>query len=238
MSWFSTKGKITTTKEYRVVIIKNGPYIVKGGLPINRVKVIFDEQDNPVDYEVVETYPQKPAYSLCRCGQSKTRPFCDGTHTRIQFTGKETASREPFSVAARKLVGRKLILMDASELCMGIGFCHRAGGTWVLTRFSDNPEKRALAIEEAGLCPSGRLVACDKQTGEPIEPDFEPSISVINDNRVSANYPIWLKGGIPVESQDGSLYEIRFRVTLCSCGQSGNMPFCDGRHYYADSRLD
>lgn len=238
MKWFGASNKITTEKEYRVVIVKSGPYIVKGGLPINRVKVIFDSQDNPIDYEVVETYPEKPIYSLCRCGHSKTRPFCDGSHAKIIFTGREVASRTPFNKSAKKLVGRNLILLDATELCMGIGFCHRAGGTWVLTRFSDNPAKRDLAIDEAGKCPSGRLVACDKQTEEPIEPDFAPSISVIDDDRVSANYPIWLKGGIPVESQDGSLYEVRFRVTLCSCGQSRNMPFCDGRHYYADSRPD
>ncbi len=238
MSWFRSNEKITTDKEYRVVIINKGPYIVKGGLPINRVQVVFDSMGNPIDYKVVETYPEKPVYSLCRCGKSKARPFCDSTHNSIMFTGRETASREPFSQTARKLVGRNLILLDAEELCMGIGFCHRAGGTWVLTRWSDNPEKRDLAIEEAGLCPSGRLVACDKDTEEPIEPNFEPSISVIDDERVSANYPIWLKGGIPVESQDGSLYEIRYRVTLCSCGHSSNKPFCDGRHYYADSRLD
>lgn len=238
MSRFDKEDMVTTTKEYRVIIINNGPYIVKGGLPINRIKVVFDEQGNPIGYQEVETYPSKPAYSLCRCGKSQTRPFCDSTHTKITFSSKETACREPFSMNARKLVGRNLILLDAEELCMGIGFCHRAGGTWVLTRFSDNPEKRALAIEEAGLCPSGRLVACDKATGQPLEPEFEPSISVIDDNRVHANYPIWLKGGIPVESQDGSLYEIRHRVTLCSCGQSRNMPFCDGRHYYADSRPD
>jgi CDGSH-type Zn-finger protein len=235
MKWFSASDKITTAKEYMVVIVKNGPYLVKGGLPVNRVRVTFDAEDNPLAYEIVETYPAKPVQSLCRCGKSKTRPFCDGAHTRIFFPGKEEASRTPYHETAKKLIGRNLILLDATELCMGIGFCHRAGSTWVLTRYSDNPDKRRLAIEEAGLCPSGRLVACDKETEQPLEPDFEPSISVIDDDRVSANYPIWLKAGIPVQSQNGFFYEIRYRVTLCSCGHSKNKPFCDGRHYFADS---
>ena len=42
--------------------------------------------------------------------------------------------------------------------------------------------------------------------------------------------PIWVRGGITVESADGREYEVRNRVTLCRCGQSSNKPFCDGSH--------
>jgi CDGSH-type Zn-finger protein len=226
-------GEKQNVKEYRVVILPNGPYMVKGGLPINRVRVIFNEMDTPIDYEVVENYPVRETQLLCRCGNSKAKPFCDGTHNIIYFSGREEANRKPYDKMARKLVGRNLILLDQRELCMLIGFCHLAGSTWVLAQHSDNPRKRDLAIKTSQLCPSGRLVACDKNTEEPIEPDWEPHISIIEDDRFNENRPIWLKGGIPVESQDGSTYEVRFRVTLCSCGKSRIKPFCDGRHYYA-----
>ena len=73
------------------------------------------------------------------------------------------------------------------------------------------------------LCPSGRLVETTP-SGEDREPAFEPSIGVIRDG------PIWVRGGIPVESADGFTYEIRNRVTLCRCGHSSNKPFCDGSH--------
>jgi CDGSH-type Zn-finger protein len=39
-----------------------------------------------------------------------------------------------------------------------------------------------------------------------------------------------VKGGVPVESADGTVYEVRNRVTLCRCGKSTNKPFCDGTH--------
>ena len=38
------------------------------------------------------------------------------------------------------------------------------------------------------------------------------------------------RGGIPIESADGFVHEVRNRVTLCRCGESKNKPFCDGTH--------
>jgi hypothetical protein len=88
-----------------------------------------------------------------------------------------------------------------------------------------------MMIEEAADCPSGRLVIYDKKTGKPIEPTFEPSIALVEDPNIKVSGPLWVRGGIPIKSSDGTLYETRNRVTLCRCGKSQNKPFCDSSHY-------
>jgi len=73
-------------------------------------------------------------------------------------------------------------------------------------------------------------VVWDKNTKKPIEHKFEKSISIIEDSQAKVSGPIWLKGGIQLESADGTFYEKRNRMTLCRCGKSKNKPFCDGSH--------
>ena len=70
----------------------------------------------------------------------------------------------------------------------------------------------------------------DKKTGKPIEPKLEPAITIIEDPQANVSGPIGLKGGIELESSDGTNYEARNRMTLCRCGKSKNKPFCDASH--------
>ena len=98
----------------------------------------------------------------------------------------------------------------------GARFCHPQGGTWELVKRSDDEELGELAVAQACNCPSGRLVAW--RDGEPIEPQCEPSISVTEDPGAGVGGPLWVKGGIRIESEDGTAYETRNRVTLCRCG--------------------
>ncbi|NTW34024.1 MAG: hypothetical protein HGB12_15640 [Bacteroidetes bacterium] len=54
-----------------ISIVKNGPYIVKGS-----VKLV------DVDGNEIAT---DDSFALCRCGKSKNKPFCDGTHNNLDF---------------------------------------------------------------------------------------------------------------------------------------------------------
>lgn len=219
----------------KIKIEKDGPYHVSGDILLEKEFVTADNNNDPLDWKKGEKYQTEGEYSLCRCGKSGNKPFCDGSHTK-GFDGAETASKEGYANQAEKISGPGMDLMDAPNLCSGGRFCHRHGGTWNLTQKSDNPEAKKIAIEEACNCPSGRLKAIDKKTSQPIEPNFPPSISVTEDVPAQVSGPLWVKGGIPIESSDGSIYEPRNRQTICRCGKSRNKPFCDGSHI--GSRFD
>ena len=65
--------------EMKITVRENGPYRVEGDIPL------FDHLGNHIQ-------PPKPGgYSLCRCGSSANKPFCDGTHSRIGFIGTRAA---------------------------------------------------------------------------------------------------------------------------------------------------
>ena len=153
-----------------------------------------------------------------------------GSDCMVNFVGTETAIREPYIKLVGEIDGPTLKLLDVKELCSLSSFCVRAGGTWELTRQSDAPKPRRMAIKETGDCPSGRLVIQDKKTGTIIEPNFKPSISIVEEPQKNVSGPLWVKGGILIESSDGFEYEKRNRCTLCRCGKSSNKPFCDGTH--------
>lgn len=214
----------------KIKVVKNGPFIVSGTIPLIKLVLKTDEEGYPLEWIQKHKYPLQENYSLCRCGQSKNMPFCDGTHDKIDFQGLETASHDNYEVKAKITEGPNLILADNHKLCTHVGFCTRAGTIGFLVRNSDNPEYRQIAIEEASNCDSGRFVVYNKQTGHEIEPEFEPSIAVLEEPDKDVSGPLWVRGGIPIESADGFTYEIRNRVALCRCGKSLNQPFCDGTH--------
>jgi hypothetical protein len=70
----------------------------------------------------------------------------------------------------------------------------------------------------------------DKQSGEVIEPAYEESIIVLQDLSGDCSGPLWVRGGVTIEDEEGTILEKRNRVTLCRCGESQNKPFCDATH--------
>jgi CDGSH-type Zn-finger protein len=64
----------------KITIRPNGPYLVEGDVEL------VDVNGNTID-----TTARGPRFALCRCGGSVTKPFCDGTHSKIGFQAAEAA---------------------------------------------------------------------------------------------------------------------------------------------------
>jgi len=224
------KTEALPDKSPGITVIKDGPYHVCGSVPLAEMIIMKNEEGFSSEWREGKKYPLQETYSLCRCRKAKTLPFCDGMHEKIGFDGTETADNKPYCDRAERIPGPALNLTDYVDICASARFCDRAGGIWNLTRHSDNPDAKSTAITEEGNCPSGRLVIWNKKTRDAIEPDFKPSIGLIEYPDKAGKGPLGIRGRIPVESADGKVYEIRNRVTLCRCGRSENKPFCDSSH--------
>lgn len=189
-----------------------GPYLVKGQVSI------FSADGAAIE--------GKKTVALCRCGGSKTKPFCDGTHAEIGFSGAKSPDRVPERREA--YAGEDITIYDNRGLCAHAGICtDRLASVW---RMGEEPwidpdgAQADAIVETIKACPSGALsYARDGDT--PPEPDRAPEIHIVKGG------PYRVVGGIRVEGEacgDGISME---HLTLCRCGGSKNKPFCDGTHW-------
>ncbi len=214
----------------KITILADGPYLIHGKVPLKQQFLMTDERGNNWSFKAGRPFDMKgETTALCRCGASENKPYCDGAHAGHDWDPTLTASREPLLDDAEKIKGPKVTLTDNEKFCAFARICDAKGRVWNLTEVNDERAKEYV-IHEAGHCPAGRLSAWDQKTGKPDEPELPVSLGLIEDPGMRCSSALWVRGGIPIETEDGTAYEIRNRVTLCRCGQSSNKPYCDGTH--------
>jgi len=76
-------------EDAKIMVTKDGPYLVSGGLPVDKQIIGIEKEDEPEQWIQGEKVSSGKTCSLCRCGESKNKPFCDGTHAKVKFNGKE-----------------------------------------------------------------------------------------------------------------------------------------------------
>ncbi len=82
MTELPTKPQEGQDRAMKVTVTRNGPYIVTGGVPLIVAEICNDNEGYCRTWKIVNRYPVKEEYALCRCGYSENRPFCDGTHAK------------------------------------------------------------------------------------------------------------------------------------------------------------
>ena len=143
----------------RIVVIPDGPYLVLGDVPLTRKRKVVSAEGDSISWQRHEAIATEPVYALCRCGQSGSKPFCDGSHARVGFDGTERANARP-SVERQRIVngGTDLVVKRDGYLCMHAAFCvGRARKIPAMMADTADSDVRAQVIGMIERCPSGLL---------------------------------------------------------------------------------
>ncbi len=172
------------------------------------------------------TLSTKPTTALCRCGKSSTKPYCDGTHSKIGFSGEKLS--DGTQDRRENYVGEEITIHDNRAICAHAGIC--TDNLSAVFRMQQEPwidpdgTKIEAIVDTIKQCPSGAL----SYSIDGIEHrDLErvPAITVTKDG------PYVVTGGVTLQEQPLGEGASEEHYTLCRCGGSKNKPFCDGNHW-------
>lgn len=197
----------------KLKVTENGPYMLSDITSLVRLS------DG-------KTYEVKGVAALCRCGGSKNKPFCDGTHMKNGFTGDKDPDRIPDKRENYAAAG--ITIHDNRGLCAHSGKC--TDGLPEVFRIRKEPfidPNAAQPDEIKGTiqqCPSGALsfsIAGEEYAvrGGDSFVGFVP------------NGPYVVKGGAELEGAELLEGATTDHFALCRCGKSKNKPFCSGAHW-------
>jgi CDGSH-type Zn-finger protein len=166
--------------------------------------------------------------ALCRCGDSKNKPFCDGSHRKNGFSDAKEDDRVPDQDEVHTADGG-VEVRDNRGICAHAGYCTE--GLPAVFRRKEEPFVDASGApgEEiakiVNACPSGaiRMTIAGANAGPAGE---ECQIVVV------PNGPYGVRGGATLEEAALGDGMDGVRLTLCRCGKSKNKPFCNGAHWY------
>jgi len=199
------------SKKPEITFTKTTPYRVSG------LENFYDSNG--------EKLPTKSVLVLCRCGESKKKPLCDGSHNAKGIDGEKKKGRLKDKVHHFK--GQEITINDNRCVCSHDRSCvkhspsvfRKGRRPWV----DPNGASAEEIIDTIKKCPSGALsYTIDNITYT--ELDREPAI------KVAKNGPLEITGGIELKDDMNSKPQSAEHYTLCRCGGSKNHPFCDGSH--------
>ncbi len=197
-----------------------GPVIVErngGPLVVNQVPALTGPDGKNLKNGAV--------MALCRCGQSKNKPFCDGTHFEIGFDSTPSDDRSKDGILTYE--GKEVTVHYNRLLCSHAAECGRRQAAafdskrtpWIVP---DNAPADGMA-EVVKACPSGAL-RLSRPGGEPAFARSE-----VDGILIEKNGPYRVTG-VPLADARLAKGANPEKYVLCRCGASKNKPYCDGSH--------
>jgi CDGSH-type Zn-finger protein len=197
-----------------ITLMPNGPYRVTN---LTSLQGLYG----------ASTHETTDVTKLCRCGGSKNKPFCDGSHRTNGFSDAKAPDRT--ADKREDYVAEAVTIHDNRGMCAHAGRC--TDGLKEVFRLKEEPfilataasaEKIAAVID---TCPSGAL-SYSIDGVEHRDGGGEPVVGYV------PNGPYVVRGGAAalkdVPQGEGASTK---RFALCRCGHSTNKPFCSGAHW-------
>lgn len=192
--------------------MKDGPYLVSGLEKLANAKGPVETGDK---------------YALCRCGGSENKPFCDGTHGKINFSSEKLPGR--VEDKRDNYPGKDITVHDNRGICAHAGYC--TDGLPSAFRLKEEPfvDPDGAPAEDVArqtrMCPSGALShSIDDE--EHRDQERDPQIFI------APHGPYVVQGGPELRDTERGEGASTEHWTMCRCGGSKNKPFCDGTHWY------
>lgn len=203
---------MATKKKPSITPKPDGPYLVKDLENLSNQKGAIEA---------------KNVIALCRCGGSQKKPFCDGTHAKINFSSAKSEKRledkrDAYSTS-------EITIHDNRSICAHAGRC--TDNLKEVFRLNTEPWIRPdgaepqQIIDTINKCPSGALSYTFKQK-EHRDRAGEPAVFV------APNGPYVVSGAPKLEDTERAEGASTEHFTMCRCGGSKNKPFCDGTHWH------
>ncbi|MCR9159464.1 MAG: CDGSH iron-sulfur domain-containing protein [Nannocystaceae bacterium] len=194
------------SKPISLTVLDNGP-----------LKVSADSLTLHYCGEPLEVEAGSDVY-ICRCGQSKNAPFCDGSHQKVGFVAEPPKGNDK---DIKVWEGKTIRTFFNPNTCMHALYCKPLKDLRARELGGDTDAAAEIA-RVVMSCPSGALNYESTEVTPPQSADG-PDIDVREGGecRIQTAFQI---NATPGERQDMS------RATLCRCGLSKNKPWCDGAH--------
>jgi uncharacterized Fe-S cluster protein YjdI len=199
----------------KIMPLPNGPYYLLNDIKPKIVENLQNSKGEPLSTVT--------GVALCRCGASKNKPFCDGTHATIAFSSKNNGTEKDASGEEKNKVikdkrkdyaGKKITVHDNRRICSHAAECVNTLPS--VFRLNARPwiDPEGANIEEIintiGKCPSGALSYSIDGIEHRDQNERVPMVTVSKDGPYVITGGIELIGGDANNNNNDSNNNIQF----------------------------